>query len=88
MSQLHADLPAVEHFAHRLRNFDETLAQEFEGLQASWQEVKYAWDDPVQRRFAEMFKEFTPSIRQYLDTASEYEIFLQEKIEALRDYDR
>lgn len=86
MTDVNVDLNTLKEFERRLRDFDQTLQHEFEGIESSWQVVSQAWNDPVHARFADMFQEFRPYIRHYLEAAKDYELFLKDRILALERY--
>lgn len=74
-------------FESALKSFDHELQTQLTSLNAVWSSVDRVWEGEAYREFVGSWQAILQRMREYVDSARKYETFLQERIEALRQFD-
>jgi hypothetical protein len=84
MSNVRADIEAMERFLGHLRDFDRSLSDDFRAMFSHLRELGDAWSDAKYHEFRDDLEEVTTGVERYLAAAEGHEAHLQRLIEHLR----
>lgn len=77
----------LQEFQEALERFDRELKEQLGELNAVWARVDRVWEGDAYQEFAGSWQSIMRRMGQYVDSARKYEAFLQERIEALRNFE-
>ena len=86
MSNVRADVEAMERFLGHLRNFDRELSDDFHAIYGHLRELGDAWSDGKYREFRDDLEEVATGVERYLAAAEGHEAHLIQLIERLKIY--
>lgn len=74
----------LEALLNQLRRFDGMLDSQFSTIEGAWSRLDEVWDGHAYDQFKSDWDDTRNMMKTYLGLASDYESFLQRRIEALR----
>ena len=86
MSNVRADIEAMERFLSHLRDFDRNLSDDFRAIYGHLRELGDAWSDAKYREFHDDLEEVATGVERYLAAAEGHETHLVQLIERLKVY--
>ena len=86
MSNVRADIEAMERFLSHLRDFDRNLSDDFRAIYGHLRELGDAWSDAKYQEFSDDLAEVATGVERYLAAAEGHEAHLALLIERLKIY--
>lgn len=88
MSDVNRLLERLRELGETLVRFDMAMEEDFRALDVAWSRLDKVWGGDAREEFTRQWRQTSDMFRQYTSTARKYEIFLDERIRALGDFER
>lgn len=77
----------LQEFKRSLELFDLELEEQLRSLNSVWARVDRVWEGEAYREFVGSWQGIMERMREYVDRSHRYEAFLQERIDALHNFE-